>query len=341
VARILQRLHPPPRWIIAGIVALFAALAVIAFFFLPQWMVNDGDFKLAGLRLKAENDIRTIGLQYLGGAVLALGALFTGINLIYNRESQITERFTRAVDQLGHGERDVRIGGIYALERIGRDSSRDHRPVMAILATYVKERAPWPGGKEIGRRSDANIEATRSRRPKADVQAALTVLGRRNTSHERKPLFFDFSETNLCGADFSGGNFASSSFAGALLEWANLSNSILRDASLEFAHCHGAVFRSADLSGASLRRADLQDATWDDADLSDAKKLEEADLRGGIYSDGTTLPAFSFAATMVHRDELEARARVKALNAREVELDNERREMEGSLDEPDRVGDGD
>jgi uncharacterized protein YjbI with pentapeptide repeats len=47
--------------------------------------------------------------------------------ITHNREQlqiaqrgHITERFTRAIDQLGHAQLDVRLGGIYALERIAR-----------------------------------------------------------------------------------------------------------------------------------------------------------------------------------------------------------------------------
>jgi hypothetical protein len=104
-------------------------------------MINDEDFKFPASRLEAENDIRTIALQFLAGAVLALGALFTAITLICNRESKITERFTRAVDQLGHSTTDVRVGGTYALERIARDSRRDHEPIMEMMATFVREHA--------------------------------------------------------------------------------------------------------------------------------------------------------------------------------------------------------
>ena len=86
---------PPPQWLIGSTIVVFIVLAILIFFFLPQWMVADHDFQAASQRIKAENDIRTIGLQLLGGAVLALGALFTAINLVFNRESQITERFTR------------------------------------------------------------------------------------------------------------------------------------------------------------------------------------------------------------------------------------------------------
>ena len=45
-----------------------------------------------------------------------------------DRQGQITDRYTKAIDQLGSEKLDVRIGGIYALERIARDSARDHRP---------------------------------------------------------------------------------------------------------------------------------------------------------------------------------------------------------------------
>jgi hypothetical protein len=51
-----------------------------------------------------------------------LGAFFTWRQLQISREGQVTDRFTRAVDQLGHPEVDVRLGGIYALERIAKDS---------------------------------------------------------------------------------------------------------------------------------------------------------------------------------------------------------------------------
>jgi len=49
------------------------------------------------------------------------------------REGQITERFTRAIDQLGKVEDgkklfEIRIGGIYALERISRESEEDYWP---------------------------------------------------------------------------------------------------------------------------------------------------------------------------------------------------------------------
>jgi Pentapeptide repeats (8 copies) len=272
-------------------VALFGALAIIAFFYLPQWMVDDSDFKSAAARLKAENDIRRISLQFLGGAVLALGALFAGINLVFNRESQITERFTRAVDQLGHGERDVRVGGIYALERIARDSRRDHEPIMEVMATFVREHAPWnetPGQTSSDERPPP---------PAADVQAALTVLGRRNTAHEIDPSVIDLSSVDLRSADFGQGRFQQAALAESHLEHASFFSADLRDALLIGAHLQHATFVEADLRGALLNEADLRKASFQDADLRGAflpdANLSEADLGGAdltrAYLKGTIL----------------------------------------------------
>jgi hypothetical protein len=68
------------------------------------------------------NDARSSILQALGGLLVVAGATATWRQVYISREGQITERFTRAVDQLGSRNADVRIGGIYALERIGRSS---------------------------------------------------------------------------------------------------------------------------------------------------------------------------------------------------------------------------
>ena len=38
----------------------------------------------------------------------------------------------------------IRLGGIYALERIAKDSEKDHGPIMEVLTAYVRENAPRP-----------------------------------------------------------------------------------------------------------------------------------------------------------------------------------------------------
>ena len=88
----------------------------------------------------------------------------------------MTDRYTKAIEQLGSDKLDVRIGGIYALERVARDSARDHPTVMEVLTAFIREhsREQWPPP------DTGNPEQERSTRP--DVQAALTVVGRRDAN---------------------------------------------------------------------------------------------------------------------------------------------------------------
>jgi hypothetical protein len=103
--------------------------------------------QLQNERLKLQNDARTTLLQGLGGLLVVstagAGAYTAWRQLQDNRrqqqrnedlsreelrlsrESQIADRFTRAVEQLGNRDAlDVRLGGIYALERLAHDSPR-------------------------------------------------------------------------------------------------------------------------------------------------------------------------------------------------------------------------
>ena len=101
----------------------------------------------------AREAVRT-QLLTLGAGLFAAGALvYTARNFTLSRrnvelteQGQVTDRYTKAIEQLGSDKLDVRIGGIYALERVAYDSPRDHPTVMEVLAAFVREhsREQWP-----------------------------------------------------------------------------------------------------------------------------------------------------------------------------------------------------
>jgi hypothetical protein len=252
-------------------VVVFLGLAAVVFYFLPSWLIDEDDFQLASNRVKAENDLRTTGVQLLAGLALGLGALFTAVTLVYNREAQITDRFTRATDHLGHQKPEVRIGGIYALERIMRDSPRDHGPVVETLLAFLRERAAP---------ANAILPATGDEKPPADIQAALTVLGRR----KQRP------DAELDALRLSGANLR-----GALLRRGRLSCARLRSARLEHTHLEGAQLDGAFLRGAWLDRADLEGANLNHASLVGASmhdtKLTGASLVGSHLAGVTGNPS--------------------------------------------------
>ncbi|MFI5663749.1 hypothetical protein [Streptomyces sp. NPDC051684] len=117
---------PVARRMGAGLlgVAGLAALGAV-FVALPGAVVDHdlaGAHVAAQARLKAVNDVRTTLLQVVGGLVVLFGAYATWRQLRVSQdglratqEGYVTDRFGRAVDQLGSDKLDVRIGGLHAL----------------------------------------------------------------------------------------------------------------------------------------------------------------------------------------------------------------------------------
>jgi hypothetical protein len=93
--------------------------------------------------LQAARDAARGRLLTFGAGLFALGALvYTARNFSLSREGQVTDRYTKAIEQLGSEKLDVRIGGIYALERVARDSVRDHPTVIEVLTAFLREHFP-------------------------------------------------------------------------------------------------------------------------------------------------------------------------------------------------------
>lgn len=125
---------------------------------------HPSDGLTAGERLAAVNDVRTSLATVLFAAGAAGTLLFTGRTYLLSRETQVTDRYIRAVSQIGDGSLEVRIGGIYALERIGRDSAADRPTVVFVLGALVRHRSKDPRAPHDT--------------PSEDVDAALRVLSR-------------------------------------------------------------------------------------------------------------------------------------------------------------------
>jgi hypothetical protein len=282
------------RWLlvavgIAGVVGLLWLVVVAA----PPWFVDDESLE----GLKAQNDVRTTLLQGLAGVVLLLGAYFTYRQLRTAREGQITERYTRAIDQLGHTELDVRLGGIYALERIARDSPPDRRTIGEVLCAFVRSHVPWPpslAGQYVATAPIDQMPDLQVRAP--DVQASLTVLGRggfdsidlRGADLRRADLLgahmqgAEFDDANLAGANLSGAHLDHAWFFDANLAGANLSGANLKDAIFTGAHLKDAWLHLANLEGAILYRAHLQGADLHDANLEGSESNEETSWPAGF-----------------------------------------------------------
>jgi uncharacterized protein YjbI with pentapeptide repeats len=300
--RIIARRYKAPLLLLGGVLlALFFLMIIIK---VPQrqaasWRGQPG-IELKDLP-KMENDARTTIIQGLGGLALLIGLYLTLRNLQLTQDKQITEHYTRAVEQLGSDRLSVRLGAIYALERIARDSERDHWPIMEVLTAYVREHAPWPPKKVQPLADDLSPLPEKDPpqgEPAADIEAILTVLGRRTRSFEQENQQLYLYGTDLRGADLrrahlEGADLRRSNLDGADLYGAHLEAAFLGEASLEETTLERASLERADLWGASLKKANLMQAHLEDARLHSAD-LEEASFLGA-HLERTNLVAVALA----------------------------------------------
>jgi tetrahydromethanopterin S-methyltransferase subunit F len=269
---------------VLGVVVLFAVVVALLLVFL-NWYV-------APTKPTEKKDLVLALAQILAGTALLSGLYFTWRTLQVNREGQITERFTRAIDQLGatgiSGEKrmrqlEIRLGGIYALEQIAAEASdKYHWPIMEILTAYVREVAP----RKPETMGEEDVH------PHIDIQAILTVIGRRTRYFEHgEPEPLDPRDTDLrCSSALREGHLEGAHLMGANLKGANLRGAILAKAKLMGAILRGADLWKGDLSEARLTVADLSEANLKGANL-ERTDLLPAQLEGTDGDENTRLPS--------------------------------------------------
>jgi uncharacterized protein YjbI with pentapeptide repeats len=225
--------------------------------------------------LKVQSDRRSSLMAAFVGVAATFGAYVGLKQLTVSREGQITERFTKAIDQLGSEKVDVRLGGIYALERLSSDSMVDHSPIAEILTAFIREHSKWPPTDQptmiVDEFTGVKLWPTRDRA--TDVQAALTVLGRRSTVQRSMVQRLDLTFSDLRSARMVSSHFERASFRGSNLQQASLAGTFLEDA----------ILAQADLTGALLIGAKAQSATFEGAILH-STDLYGADLQEAVFS---------------------------------------------------------
>ncbi len=290
----------------------------------PFWLFQ----QIPGLFAREDKDSRTFAIDVVKTIISALGLIATlsaGIGLFVNylnsqaeiqliQERLITERFSKAVEQIGNTKEEVVIGGIYSLERIAKDSPEDQWTIMEVLISYIRKNSPIPSN--IQQLEPAAREKALEKLPSVSipVQAALTVIGRRKvendqagdnlagTTDSNKIKILDLSRTNLREANLIRANLDRANLEGANLYLANLNGAyligaILIVAKLTQANLTEANLTEANLNGAELyrgwlNRANLREANLNGANLNRAN-LNGAELWGanlnGAYLDGANL----------------------------------------------------
>jgi len=178
-------------WLVAGAVAVVAFGAWWLWWRLPKRQVDRLRLTIRDPKARADvedNFRKTIGQLLLGGAAVLIGAVFAYLQFTQQqktaqqqlseqqqafRELLVSNQVSKGFEQLGSDKPVVRLGGIYALEGVMNTSEQYHQPVLEALCAFVRDNTRNEKGEGP---------------PTTQIQAALTVIGRRNPiGTEKRP----------------------------------------------------------------------------------------------------------------------------------------------------------
>jgi hypothetical protein len=251
----------------------------------------------------------------IGTAVVAIGTFRVSQQTLQaNTRQQASDRFGKGIEHLGSDNLDVRLGGIYALDKLAWDTPAEHTDVYNVLTSFVRghavvgkdscadsnplaavpnspTRSPLAASPASFSPAPSSAVASTDPRPTEDIQTVIYLVGRRDRHYDAANESVDLSHTCLRGASFLAetvANYSDISMNSADLRKANLAlakleNAYFYGATLDDALIMGAKLRGARLAYAHLWRAGLSGADLRGAHLANAD-LTKANLCGADLS---------------------------------------------------------
>ncbi len=248
--------------------------------------------------------LRNVGLL-IGGVVALVLALWRGIvaghqadaaqrqakvaqgQIELGQQGFLNERYQKGAEMLGDSVLSVRLGGIYALQRLAEEYPEQYYlQIMDLLCAFVRH----PTEDKVMEKGQKD----RRTKLREDVQTIMEIVRKRGEHlialekendfrlnfQDADLMYVNIWSTDLSRANFQGANLAMArlievNLSGARLSGVNLSRSRLTRANLSHTEIHlanmfNAILIDADLTGARFDRANLTAAQLDGAKISEA-----------------------------------------------------------------------
>ncbi|MFD5090680.1 pentapeptide repeat-containing protein [Amycolatopsis thailandensis] len=179
---------------------------------------------------------------------------------------RITELYTKAVEQLGSDKAPVRLGGLYALERLAQDNETQRQTIVNVLCAYL--RMPYDPPAEPDHDDDAGTERSDNYRER--VQEREVRLTAQRLLHDHLDPIRDTAYWGALDLDLTGAQ--------------------LIDFALTGARVGTSTFRKAIFSGTARfgRTTFTRDARFDEAAFTGDARFDEATFTGAAWFGGTT-----------------------------------------------------
>ncbi len=325
-------------WTLAAAVAV-----VVVAFVITTWLLTIASGAKPGTdRANARLDAVRTGLAAGAGVGAAVGLMLafrrqhhqeiaTDLTDRDATERRITELYTKAVEQLGNDKAPVRLGGLYALERLAQDNPAHRQTIVNVICAYLRmpftpttpaskpEPAATPEGlKEPDIETDEAADTWRQERQvRITAHRILAEHLRDDRAKDKRStdppslrfwpgirldligatlIDFDLEDCTMGGADFIGATFSGGAFFGGTTfsDGANFD---------EATFSTGGWFRGATFSGGTgFNRAAFSAGTlFDGASFSGGTSFQRttfssiAGFDGVSFSDAATFDGASFS----------------------------------------------
>jgi uncharacterized protein YjbI with pentapeptide repeats len=247
--------------LIAGIAVLISgALGVCIWWWLPIRQIRnlEGQIEDPKDRADVEDNFRKTVGQLLGGAAVLVGIAVAYLQFVQQQRATldqfmqqqaaihkqiavqqeaaestrkasqdllVSNQVAKGFEQLGNPNNiHTRIGGIYLLEGVMNAAPEYFQPILDALCTFVRV---------------TSVQSASNGPVSADIQAALTVIGRRKSG---------LGAVNLAKAKLKDANFGAADLRGADLSFADLTAANLSSANLGPAKDDGSALNDSEMS---------------------------------------------------------------------------------------------
>ncbi|MFD8562982.1 pentapeptide repeat-containing protein [Streptosporangium canum] len=211
-------------------------------------------------------------------------------------ERRVTDLYTKAVEQLGHASAAVRLGGLYALERLAQDNPGHRQTIVNVICAYLRmpytpsEPAPTP---DPGQDRKAALRAARRRyqAARAGVPLPAEPAPRQESGDREGELQVRLTAQRILTVHLRDDRPADqrSTLPATPAFWEemrlDLTGATLIDFELTNGHVTRAGFNKATFTG---------DAWFDEATFTGDARFDEATFTGHAVFGGATFTGHAF-----------------------------------------------
>src|SRR5262245_2552159 len=140
-----NRWRASAKILLVVVISTTVLVAAIAFMLGPiaEWI---GGQTVAAItpakdRAAALTAVRQTLLAALAGVVATVGLVFTARTYLLSRRTHFSDRFQNAIALLAGESTTARLGGVYALEHLMRESPDEHEAIVDVLTDFVRTSA--------------------------------------------------------------------------------------------------------------------------------------------------------------------------------------------------------